>query len=1117
MRRRTAGPAAAAVLVAAVAATSLAVHPPQAAGSPANPAGRPGSAASLTWQTVTLLTGDHVRVGTGADGQQVAQVQPAPGRERMVFFRRSHGRQLLVLPADAAPMVARGQLDQGLFDVTGLVREGFADSARPDLPLIVSNRPGRRPQPLGGTRTSRALPALNGLAVTERKADAGAFWTALTGGAAADVGHVWLDGRVHARLDHSVPQIGAPAAWQAGYTGRGVTVAVLDSGIDATHPDLADAVAAARDFTGGSTGTTDGAGHGTHVASIITGSGAASGGRYVGVAPDARLAIGKVLDDTGSGAFSQVIAGMEWAATEQHARVVNMSLGLDAGSDGTDPISATLNSLTASTGTLFVVAAGNAGQDEFGEHDESVGIPGVADAALTVGAVDGADALAPFSSRGPRRGDAGVKPDLTAPGVGIVAARAAGTELGEVVGDAYVRLDGTSMATPHVAGAAAILAQQHPDWTAGRLKAALMNTAAVHPGTGVYGQGAGRVDVARAVSTRAWASPASVAVDLTPAGPATVTRQVALHNDADTPVTLTLSAATTGPDGQPAPAVLAVAPSQVTIPPGGSAPVTVTAHRPATGRYSGRLTATSAGSQLTVPVGVVAEPQLYTVHVAGIDRAGHPAGGSLETLPWLDLLDLTTGQYAPVFVSGNGIAARVPAGRYDLAGYVDTPGPDGQIASSALVSIPTLTIDKDVTVTADARRAHLVSATVDSRTAVHSGVDVAGVAQTVAGQFTASGTGSVDPAVGLYVTATPKVTSRPYAFYYKTIRAEPLGGAAPKAYNLALMVNGQVPSRPTFRVADRDLAQLDSRFHADGTPLAGTRTTIQVLPGEDFPFGGGDYPVQLPGRRIELYSASPGLRWFRVLGADSTGPDGGFLSEAANDPAMRPGDRLRFDWNSAALGTVVAPGPRAKCGPGQVLMVAYPFVSPGDAYGFTPGTQQVSVSRNGVPLGSVDDIGGCFATPPGAASYSLHLTADRSLAFSALGTHADTTWTSAFTPNLDDRLDSPPMINVRVTGGFDMANRAPAGQPFRLDVSAQLDRFDGATTPRTPIRLTRLELSTDDGASWHPAPATATGTNRWAALARTPRGAHYVSLRIRAADGSGDAVTQTIIRAYGLR
>ena len=174
--------------------------------------------------------------------------------------------------------------------------------------------------------------------------------------------------------------------------------------------------------------------------------------------------------DLGQCLDSDILAGMEWAAATLHAPIVNLSLG---GTDtpDIDPLEDAVNRLSAEFGTLFVIAAGNEGVPL------AIDSPGSADAALTVGAVDGNDALAGISSTGPRLGDHAVKPDITAPGVAITAARAAGTALGPLVGDQYVTLSGTSMATPHVAGSAALLLEQHPDWSGAQLKAALMATA----------------------------------------------------------------------------------------------------------------------------------------------------------------------------------------------------------------------------------------------------------------------------------------------------------------------------------------------------------------------------------------------------------------------------------------------------------------------------------------------------------------------------------------------------------------------------------------------------------------------------------------------------------------
>jgi subtilisin family serine protease len=360
---------------------------------------------------------------------------------------------------------------------------------------------------LGGSDKTVAIPALGAAAFSADKERARAFWTALTASpdstgaptALADGAvRVDLDGRVHATVDASVEQIHAPGAWAAGYDGTGAKIAVLDTGYDPTHPDLAGVVTGTANFTP-DPDAVDGNGHGTHVASTIAGTGAASNGLHGGVAPGARLIVGKVLSSAGSGEDSWVLAGMEWAVA-QGADVVNMSLGGDVG-DGTDPLSLAIDELSASSDTLFVVAAGNNGSDA-----STVTAPGAADAALTVGAVDSSDTLAYFSSRGPRLGDGAVKPDVTAPGVEIVAARASGTSLGNTVDDFYTSLSGTSMATPHVAGLAAILVHEHPSWDGERIKAAIIASTVPVPGASAFEAGSGRVDALRAIHQTMWAT-----------------------------------------------------------------------------------------------------------------------------------------------------------------------------------------------------------------------------------------------------------------------------------------------------------------------------------------------------------------------------------------------------------------------------------------------------------------------------------------------------------------------------------------------------------------------------------------------------------------------------------
>ncbi len=273
-----------------------------------------------------------------------------------------------MLPDEAMPLIAADKLDRQLFNVTDLIEMGYDDAQSGEVPLIATYTPAMAravtPPAPEGSKLVRKLAAVGGAALEADK-DAGPHLLGHGGAGAArrplrgGVEKLWLDGRVEVNLKESVPQIGAPTAWAAGYDGAGVKVAVLDTGIDATHPDLVDQIDDKVSFVPGED-TSDVNGHGTHVASTIVGTGAASDGDYKGVAPGADLIVGKVLGNDGFGADSWVLAGMEWAA-QSGADIVSMSLGDSTLSDGSDPMSMAVDALSAQYGTLFVIAAGNAG------------------------------------------------------------------------------------------------------------------------------------------------------------------------------------------------------------------------------------------------------------------------------------------------------------------------------------------------------------------------------------------------------------------------------------------------------------------------------------------------------------------------------------------------------------------------------------------------------------------------------------------------------------------------------------------------------------------------------------------------------------------------------------
>lgn len=670
------------------------------AADPASPVTKPATKPSATsTQTVTLITGDTVTLTTGADGKSAVDVRRGKGREFATFLSSEQEGEVSVVPDDAIPLLQAGRLDPALFNVTQLVKQGYADSKTSAIPLIATYRQGNT-TPEGARRTL-SLPGIDGAALSAKKSTAEKFWADVapdaentaaepTAKAARQLGEgidkLWLDAKVKASLDVSVPQIGAPEVWQAGYDGKGVKIAVLDTGVDAGHPDLAGKIAESESFVPDQA-VQDGHGHGTHVASTIAGSGAAADGKRKGVAPGAELMVGKVLNNAGSGQSSWIIAGMQWAA-ESGADIVSMSLGGTA-SGPSDPLSETVDKLSASTGTLFVIASGNSGPRE-----QTVGTPGIADSALTVGAVDKSDKLASFSSRGPRLGDYAVKPEITAPGVGITAARASGTSMGTPLDDNYTAANGTSMATPHVAGAAALVAQAHPDWTGQQIKQALASTAKTNADNSVFQQGDGRVDAVRAVTQNVFAT-STLSFGKYEDGDTEVdSKDITYTNTTDAPVELKLSSSLAG---------VTLGAGTVTVPAKGTAtvPVGVDPAKQAQGRYAGHITATADGVLVTTGVGFEKQPKKYDLKVSLVGRDGKPTtGASLYTLQELN------GAYANAYGSMGATGTwEVPAGTYSMATWIYDTDAGGVAVGTSVVGNPEIKVDGDTEVTLDARKA----------------------------------------------------------------------------------------------------------------------------------------------------------------------------------------------------------------------------------------------------------------------------------------------------------------------------------------------------------------------------------------------------------------------------
>jgi hypothetical protein len=357
------------------------------------------------------------------------------------------------------------------------------------------------------------------------------------------------DHEVHALLDDSVSLIGADQVWTMldpygqPVTGQGIRVAVLDTGIDYTHPDLGGCFGASCKVVGGydfvhdDGDPMDDRGHGTHCAGIV-----AANGTVKGVAPDASLYAYKVLDRYGYGSDSDLLAGIEGAVnpdsdpgTDDAVDVITMSLGRTGG-DPNDPVPLAVDA-AVDAGVVVVAAAGNEGSGY-----RTVGSPALARKALAVGASDKTDDIADFSSRGPIPGFYElIKPDIVAPGVGITST---------FPGGEYRSFDGTSMATPHIAGCAALIRQLHPSWSPQMIQANLMNTAR-DLGEDVFTQGAGRVRVNDAAHALAVLTPGSVGFGLVDVGQTmwTTSETLRLTNVSTTSLQYSLWISDTLPDG----------------------------------------------------------------------------------------------------------------------------------------------------------------------------------------------------------------------------------------------------------------------------------------------------------------------------------------------------------------------------------------------------------------------------------------------------------------------------------------------------------------------------------------------------------------------------------------
>jgi len=445
--------------------------------------------------------------------------------------------------------------------------------------------------------------------------------------------------------DESNDLIEADRVWsELEATGEGVLISIIDTGIDYDHTELDNGkVIGGYDFVNEDDDAWDDHGHGTHCAGIA----AANGENLQGVAPDAELLAVKVLSSGGSGSSNWIISGIDYSIdpdddpmTDDGADVISMSLGGPGNPD--DAMSEAVDN-AVDNGVFAAIAAGNSGSSNY-----TIGSPGCARKATTVGASSKTDVIASFSSRGPTSVNFGIKPEVLAPGVSIYSS---------TPNNNYASWNGTSMATPHVAGAAALLLELDSDLQPEEIKAAFVHSA-VDIGENIWTQGNGRIDVFEAASVESFFIPQTISfgiVDLTQ-DIWTTTETVVLKNNGEADKTYTISVEGDLPEGLS----FMIDPESVDIAAGADAEISIEIScdndlvpipSGAVPTYEAKLVATSDEDEIKTPMAVIKSPMMSF---------------TFETAPWYVFVHNNYDYYNITYNPGTSFSMLLPSDTYDI-------------------------------------------------------------------------------------------------------------------------------------------------------------------------------------------------------------------------------------------------------------------------------------------------------------------------------------------------------------------------------------------------------------------------------------------------------------------
>lgn len=1077
-------------------------------------------------QAVTLINGDKVLVSTAADGTPSA-VLPS---ERD-YYSRIINKELYVFPVDAQGLISSGTLDPELFNLTGLIAQGYSDGDSSSLPVIVRGKTAQITR-ASGVKVTKKLESIDATALEITKDTAARTYEQLLGAqtrGANAAQKIWLDARVSANAESldpgtGVAQTGAPEAWELGFDGTGTKVAVLDTGFDANHPDLKDQVLISKDFTG--EGIADSQGHGTHVASTISGSGAADSSK-VGMAPKAELLIGKVLGHNG-GQFSGIISGMEWAV-EQGADVVNMSLGSSEPTDCTDPMALATAQLTEQSHTLFVVAAGNAGARE------TISSPGCVEGVLTVAAVDERGEPASFTSRGSTLGAHTVKPDLAAPGVNIV-----GAQNGSPNGENYVAMSGTSMASPHVAGAAALLRQAHPEYTAQQLKAALVGSVKTDPADGIYVEGAGEMWLPSAIDTPVVSD---VSVELAdfdwPHGKDEVsTKPLTYTNSSDQAIKLNLKIEDlTGADGKSVPAsMLKLSKHSITVPAHGTTTVELTAtghignlREEAYGEIGARVLATGAGEKplsVVSSVGFWLEPKTVTVTISGIDRNGQAATSGM-----LDLTDMHQPARTVQYFDGKDQSFRVRVGKYFLTSFIRTRSLSGT-DSYSYVGLPEAEFTEDTTVVLDARQAVPVSLKGDRPMEIRSGSLALERSWDdkwkIATSFYAQNSSEI------YATGTDKVKNGTLTFgsYLRAYEPKTEVSESPYVYNLAFTEDGQVSQNQQHQVTDSSLAKVNEHWYAQSGQAWKSEEWTRVVPSlNEYPiYTSSGSKLAAPRDRTAYYTADVSWQQLAQSGAFNKFP------EIWYDPVRTyaAGHESDIDWfklpTNTSLG-VNAEGTVGRVAERQGNLVGFSFAQWKDSVpgrlglGGLADIGKMEVYQDGNLVDSSSIAGGVFevSSEPSTLRVVLEQARIRRSEYWDLGvrTHTEFTFDSASPEG--QLTQALPIALPLYDAEVNELNQAPRVEQYPVKVNLQgQDGYDPGSISKMSAevsyeRRAGNEPQPVEDYAWADTPVREQD-GQWSVIVdNTVATDQVVSLRLTVEDAHGNKIRQVVEHLYGVQ